>query len=178
MKFKSLTSDFSQAISNLFTAVFSHSEGTDEGRLIGELASALATAIDDDNILCYGALSDDKVLVAAFYTRLSYRTSSNVFMLAPVAVITEHQGEGIGQQLIHFGLNQIKQYGVDYVVTYGDPDYYRRVGFSGISEDAVRAPFKLSMPEGWLGQSLTGKPVLFGTERPRCVEQFNNAAYW
>lgn len=99
-------------------------------------------------------------------------------MLAPVAVSTEHQGKGIGQQLINFGLNEIKQHGVDYVVTYGDPNYYQRVGFSGISEDSVRAPFELSMPEGWLGQSLTDKPVSFGTERPRCVEQFNNAAYW
>lgn len=178
MKFKSLTSDFSQPISNLFTTVFSHSEGADEGRLIGELASALAVAIDDDNILCYGAISNDTLLAATFYTRLSYRTSSIVFMLAPVAVSTEHQGEGIGQQLIHFGLNEVRQRGVDYVVTYGDPNYYLKVGFSGIPESSVRAPFKLSMPEGWLGQSLTGKPVSFGTERPRCVEQFNKAAYW
>lgn len=178
MKLKSLTSDFSLAISNLFTAVFSHSEGAKEGRVIGELASALAAAIDGDNILCYGAISNDTLLAATFYTHLSYRISSNVSMLAPVAVSTEHQGKGIGQQLINFGLNEIKQHGVDYVVTYGDPNYYQRVGFGGISEDSVRAPFELSMPEGWLVQSLTDKPVSFGTERPRCVEQFNNAAYW
>lgn len=119
-----------------------------------------------------------KLLAVTFYTRLFFRTSLNVFLLAPVAVNTEHQRQGIGQQLINFGLNELKLGGVEYVVTYGDPDFYEKVGFSAISEDLLRAPVALSMPEGWLGQSLTGKPISFGSERPHCVEQFNNPAYW
>ncbi|MCG5517084.1 MULTISPECIES: hypothetical protein [unclassified Ectothiorhodospira] len=40
------------------------------------------------------------------------------------------------------------------VLTYGDPNYYSRIGFKPITEALAPAPFTLKQPEGWLGQSL------------------------
>ncbi len=99
-------------------------------------------------------------------------------MLAPVAVSTGHQGKGIGQEIINFGLNQLKKRSVDIAVTYGDPSFYSKVGFRELSEDVIPAPQKLSMPFGWLGLSLNGKPMPTINERPVCVKAFNDPVYW
>ncbi|MCP3875224.1 MAG: GNAT family N-acetyltransferase, partial [Desulfobacteraceae bacterium] len=47
-----------------------------------------------------------------------------------------------------------------------------------LSESVIQAPLKLSMPEGWLGQSLTEEPIPTIKERPACVKEFNDIAYW
>jgi len=64
------------------------------------------------------------------------------------------------------------------VVTYGDPSFYSKVGFQPLSENVIQAPLMLSMPEGWLGQSLTKEPIPTVNDRPRCVKEFNDPVYW
>ena len=49
--------------------------------------------------------------------------------LAPVAVLPEFQGKGVGQQLIEAGLLTCEESGADFVVVLGDPNYYSRFGF-------------------------------------------------
>lgn len=75
-------------------------------------------------------------------------------MLAPVAVNTKHQGKGVGKALIKYGLNELKNRSVTVVLTYGDPSFYSKTGFQTLSENVIKAPLKLSKPEGWQGQSL------------------------
>jgi len=99
-------------------------------------------------------------------------------MLAPVAVSTEHQGKGVGQALIKYGLNELKNRSVAVAITYGDPSFYSKVGFRSLPEIVIQAPLRLSMPEGWLGQSLTEQPIPTINERPTCVKEFNDPAYW
>jgi hypothetical protein len=53
-----------------------------------------------------------------------------------------------------------------------------RAGFQPLAESVIQAPLKLSMPHGWLGQSLAGKVIPTINERPSCVEAFNDPAYW
>ena len=99
-------------------------------------------------------------------------------MLAPVAVSTGHQGKGIGQALINYGLNELKKRSASVAVTYGDPSFYSKVGFQALSEDIIQAPLELSMPAGWLGQSLSEDLIPAIKERPACVKQFNDPVYW
>jgi predicted N-acetyltransferase YhbS len=98
--------------------------------------------------------------------------------LPPVAVSTHHQGKGVGKALISYGLNELKKRSVAVAITYGDPSFYSKVGFQALSEDIIQAPLKFSMPEGWLGQSLTGEPIPTIKERPTCVKEFDNPVYW
>jgi len=58
---------------------------------------------------------------------------------------------------------------VNVVITYGDPSFYSKVGFEPLSEKIIKAPVTLSMPDGWLAQSLTEDPVPVINERPTCV---------
>jgi len=165
-------------ITSLFTSVFSESEGVDEGKLIGSLASDLSSNIDNKEIICIGAYEDSELIGAIFFTHLSFDEKAYVYMLAPIAVSTKFQGKGVGQSLIHYGLNELKSRSVEVVITYGDPAFYSKVGFSGLSESVIQAPLKLSMPVGWLAQSLTTEPIPVIKQRPTCVKEFVNPVYW
>jgi predicted N-acetyltransferase YhbS len=113
-----------------------------------------------------------------FFTRLSFDILLDAFLLSPVAVHTDHQGKGVGQRLIGFGIDQLKKKGVKLVFTYGDPNFYSKVGFRHISEDIVKAPFKLAQPEGWLCQSLDDGEIASLSGSLRCVKALNNPEYW
>ncbi|WP_319381728.1 N-acetyltransferase [Thiomicrorhabdus sp.] len=165
-------------IEELFISVFTSSEGEKEGKLIGNLSSRLASNIDNNEIICIGVYENETLIGSIFFTRLQFSRPIQVYMLAPVAVSAEHQGEGIGQALINYGLNWLKRRSANVAVTYGDPSFYSKLGFQALSENVIQAPLKLSMPFGWLGQSLTGEPIPTINERPLCVKEFNDPIYW
>lgn len=167
-----------QEAAELFTAVFTSSEGAREGKLIGGLVAGLASHADNEEIIGFGSCENGTLIACIFFTRLRFEEPLRVYMLAPVAVSTQHQGKGVGQALIRHGLEELKCRCVDVAVTYGDPAFYTRVGFEALTETLIQAPLPLSMPEGWLGQSLTGAPIPCIEGRPTCVAQFNDPAFW
>ena len=178
MNFKVLDTKNKKQITELFTSVFTASEGESEGKLIGNLSSELATNIDNKEIICFGVYENEILIGSIFFTNLRFNDSILVYMLAPVAVNTEYQGKGIGQELINYGINELKKRSINVAVTYGDPAFYSKVGFQALSENIIQAPLKLSMPFGWLGQSLTEEPIQPINEHPVCVKEFNNPVYW
>lgn len=178
MDFRILDTSSKEEVANLFTSTFSTSEGEQEGRLIGSLASALATRIDNQEIICIGAYEDGSMIGAIFFTRLRFDEPIEAYMLAPVAVGTAHQGRGVGLALINFGLRELKKRSATLAVTYGDPAFYSKVGFQALSEEAIHAPLPLSMPEGWLGQPLSVETIPILKSRPVCVQEFDNPDYW
>jgi len=178
MNYKILNKNNQQEVTELFTSVFTSSEGEEEGKLIGNLASELSLSVDNEQVICFGAYENESLIGSIFFTRLRFNESVLVYMLAPVAVSTKHQGKGIGQVLISYGLDELKNRSVALAITYGDPSFYSKVGFQALSENIIQAPLRLSMPEGWLGQSLNGEPIQTINGCPICVEEFNNPAYW
>ncbi|MBJ7551709.1 GNAT family N-acetyltransferase [Marinomonas ostreistagni] len=162
----------------LFSSVFAASEGEKEGVMLAHLTEQLSSLLDDESVLGFAAYEDETLIGAIFFSRLQFETPVTVYMLSPVAVATEQQGKGIGQALIQFGLKALKARSVEVVITYGDPAYYSKVGFEPLSETVIQAPVKLSMPFGWLGQSLDGQPIPVMADRPSCVEPFKDPVYW
>ena len=53
--------------------------------------------------------------------------------LAPVGVLPEHQGSGIGSRLIREGLQACREAGYGAAVVLGEPGYYSRFGFEQAS---------------------------------------------
>ena len=99
-------------------------------------------------------------------------------ILSPMAVSTARQGEGIGQSLIGHALEELAREGIDVALTYGDPNFYSKVGFKPVSLAEAAAPLRLSYPEGWIGQAITGGSFepLKGT--CACVPALNDPALW
>ena len=56
--------------------------------------------------------------------------AEDALALAPMAVVPEHQRQGIGSNLIQAGLEQCRQDGHRIVIVVGHPSYYPRFGFS------------------------------------------------
>lgn len=178
MKYAAEKRDNRQDVADLCEATFSASEGPAEGRLIGALARELLAAREED-ILVFSARDDSGLAGCIIFSPLTFEEDErSVFVLAPVAVRTDRQGQGIGRALLTHGLDALRENGVDVAVTYGDPDYYGKVGFRQITQAEILPPRRLSHPEGWLAQSLTGQPLAPLKGPSRCVAALDDPAYW
>jgi len=165
-------------IKSLFTKVFTDSEGQSEGILIGNLASELMTETDDKDLYGFVAVENEKILACIFFSRLTFESNICAFILSPVAVHTDHQGKGICQQLIKYGIERLKDEEVELVMTYGNPNFYSKVGFNPVKEETVKAPLHLTYPEGWLGQSLIGNSIEPIAGHSSCVKALSKPEYW
>ncbi|MEA5423679.1 GNAT family N-acetyltransferase [Synechococcus sp. CCY9202] len=171
--------DCREVVSQLFTEVFTASEGAQEGLLVGRLASALSALIDDQEVIAFGAQQAGSLLGCLFFTRLHFAQHQiRIDLLAPLAVSTAHQRQGIGLGLIHHGLQELRRRSLAAVLTYGDPAFYGQAGFRPLAQEVIQPPLQLSRPEGWLGRSLTAEGIPAIPERPTCVEPFRDPVYW
>jgi len=178
MNLSGFNTGHTQEVIDLFTTVFSNSEGQEEGLLIGKLVSELITTTGAQDLLGFVATVQDNIIGCIFFSRLTFDNNANAYILSPVAVHTELQGQGVGQQLITFGINHLKDINVELVFTYGDPKFYSKVGFTHVNEESVKAPLKLTYPEGWLAQSLTSNIVKPISGASHCVDALNKQVYW
>jgi putative acetyltransferase len=61
--------------------------------------------------------------------------------LAPLAVLPEHQNQGIGSALVRRGLEVCKEQGHRIVVVLGHPHFYQRLGFSSKLAAHLESPY-------------------------------------
>ncbi len=172
------TSSYTDEVVKLFSDVFSESENESEGRLIANLVSDLVTTTAPEDLIGFIASANDRVIGCIFFSRFIVPSKQAAYILSPVAIATREQGSGVGQQLINYGLDHLKSLHATLVFTYGDPRFYSKTGFSQITEDLVKAPFRLSQPEGWLAQSLDGNSIKTMKGPSKCVEALSNQMYW
>ncbi|MEA3642520.1 MAG: N-acetyltransferase [Lamprobacter sp.] len=179
MGFSTDTQGREEALIELFRATFTASEGAEEGTLIGDLVRNLLASTAQPDRFVFIAEENGALIGGILFSRLTYEQDQRtVFVLGPVAVATEQQGQGIGQRLLNHGLAALRSAGVDIAMTYGDPGYYAKVGFRPIREADAPAPFKLKQPEGWLAQSLTDRAMTSLQGPSRCVEALNDPVFW
>lgn len=178
MELSLFNSSQSQEVIELFTKVFSASESETEGQLIGSLVSDLISTTEPQDLIGFVAISGGDIVGSIFFSRLVVPGEKIAFILSPVAIATNEQGKGMGQQLINYGISHLKSLNVDLAFTYGDPYFYSKVGFKPISESIVKAPLKLTHLEGWLAQSLDGSPIKAMEGTSHCVDALNDQKYW
>ena len=178
MKISTFSKGQSQCVINLFAKAFSESEGQDEGESIGRLVADLIITTNERDIVGFVAVLEEEVVGCIFFSRLTLANEKTAFILSPVAISTAQQGNGIGQELIRHGIEHLRSRDVDLAFTYGDPAFYSKVGFQQISEDIVKAPLKLTQPEGWLAQSLRNNVIDAIAGSSQCVKALNKQEYW
>ena len=167
-----------QIIDNFYTS-FSASEGETKGALIRTLVENLLEYTPETDIFIFAALHHDTVIGCAIFSRLIYSDDArSVFILSPMAVHPDHHNKGIGQALLRESIAALRDHGVDILMTYGDPNYYGKIGFLSVTEQVAPPPFPLSMPIGWIGQSLHGPKIVPLQGSCTCVSALNNPAIW
>ncbi len=77
-------------------------------------------------------------------------------ILAPLAVVPEHQRRGIGGKLIEAGLKILADGGVDLVFVLGYPEYYQRHGFRPARHFGLHAPYPIpeEVADAWMVREL------------------------
>ena len=174
-EFKSRADD----IVAMFLDTFTASEGREAGELIKELVADMLFSLTSEDMHVFSAVENGKVLASIIFTRMTFPVDDRtVFILAPVAVSTGHQGKGLGQRLIRHALDVLRKEGVDVALTYGDVNFYSKVGFAQITESDAQPPLPLEYPEGWLGQSLSSEPFTPLKGPSQCVEPLNDPDHW
>lgn len=179
MDFSSEFAGFEQEIEDLCNSTFTDSEGSGEGALIGDLVRSLLRDTAPEDIHVFIAREGGDLVGAAIFTRLTYSQDPRVvFLLSPMAVATDRQGQGVGQRLLAHALASLRAKGVDVAVTYGDPAFYGKVGFAPLTESIARSPLPLSHPEGWIGQSLTSERLTALKGPSTCVAALDHPSFW
>lgn len=83
--------------------------------------------------LDFVAEKDGKIVGNIMYTRAQVRGDDQavhpVLCFGPVSVLPDYQGQGIGTKLIEHTKRVAKGLGFPAIIIYGDPEYYKRVGF-------------------------------------------------
>ncbi|MBQ0139188.1 MAG: N-acetyltransferase [Kurthia sp.] len=84
--------------------------------------------------------SEDGEIIGHIFYSECFIGDHPVLALAPVAVLPEHQGKGIGTQLVEASLERAKWSGFSAIVVIGDPAFYRPYGFEEASDYNITAP--------------------------------------
>lgn len=114
-----------------------------EARLVDELRKS------GKDIVSLIAEHDDRILGHILFSPVSVDThpeGRQGLGLAPLAVHPEHQGQGIGGELVRAGLRAAQELGYGFVVVLGDPDYFRRLGFATASLTGLDNEYALDEP--------------------------------
>ena len=63
--------------------------------------------------------------------------------LGPMAVLPEHQRQGVGSKLVEAGNRQLKDTGCPFIVVVGHADYYPRFGFRPASAQGITCEWEV-----------------------------------
>jgi len=101
-------------------------------------------------------------------------------ILAPLAVMADAQGRGIGGELVRTGLHQLADGGTDLVFVLGHPGYYPRFGFQPAGAQNLHAPFPIAPQnaDAWMVQELRTGVIGHVRGQVMCADTLNKAEYW
>lgn len=92
--------------------------------------AGLVDALRKAGDLVLSLVAEDKGQAIGQVALSRLKSPERALALAPLAVLPQRQGCGIGSLLVRGALDQARQGGWGLVFVMGDPDYYSRFGFS------------------------------------------------
>ena len=166
-------------INNVYIKAFGEEKGFEIVKLVNEL-------FDDktaEPLLSLVAVEDEKIIGHILFTKVDVTQTVELVsarILAPLAVLPDDQGRGVGGQLIKEGLSQLKLSAVELVFVLGHPDYYPRAGFFSAGVQGYEAPYHI--PEehagAWMVQELCPGVIGRVKGKVRCSEVLNQPEHW
>ncbi|WP_210367280.1 N-acetyltransferase [Bacillus sp. REN3] len=90
------------------------------------------------------ATLDEKIIGHVLLTKIKIGDQqADSLALAPVSVLPEHQGKGVGKSLISEAIKEARKLGHSSIIVLGHPDYYPKFGFRKANEWGIKAPFEV-----------------------------------
>jgi putative acetyltransferase len=128
-----------------------------------DIVEALRASAAHVPSLCLVALLGGAVVGHVAFSRGHLDPAGPVLVLGPMAVLPEHQREGLGSALISEGLSRAEGTEFLMVVLVGHPQYYPRFGFEPAGALGVTAPVGIRS-EAWMAYRLPAfRPDARGT---------------
>lgn len=130
-------------------------------------ACLVASLLEDDTArptLSLLARQEGNAVGHILFTRATFKgemDSPLMYILAPLAVIPEYQGRGVGGLLIRTGIEHLRSMGCQCVFVLGHATYYPRHGFEPCAGDkGFPAPYPIAEEHKacWMMQSLSAQP--------------------
>lgn len=97
---------------------------------------------------------DGKIVGQVLFSKIKVGDTVQV-ALAPVSVLPEYQGKGIGGMLIKEGHSIAKNLGYEFSILLGHPTYYPKFGYLPASGFGIKAPFDVP-DEAFMAINLKG----------------------
>lgn len=157
--------------------------GQQQGQEIVELVNDLLEDETAKPLLSLVAEKDGKLVGHILFTTARLQPGnqeSTIRILAPLAVSSDVQGEGIGGALIREGLKQLTESGVDLVFVLGHPRYYPGFGFQPAGILGFEAPYTIPLEhaDAWMVQELKTGKLAKNEGKVQCSEVLNQPQYW
>ena len=89
-------------------------------------------------LLSLVATLNDQVVGHIMYSPVSIEGNVTGAALGPMALLPEHQRQGIGSKLIETGNQKLKDAGYPFITVVGQADYYPRFGFRPAGEHGIK----------------------------------------
>lgn len=157
--------------------------GDMEGPVIAELVADLVRDPTAAPVLSLMAEAHGQPVGHILFTTVRItgaETSPPAAILAPLAVLPEAQGQGIGGRLLREGLRRLTLSGVALVFVLGDPDYYRRFGFHPAGAQGFEAPYPIPVEnaEAWMVQELRPGILDRTSGTVQCAVALDRPEHW
>jgi len=120
--------------------------GKEEADIVDALRKRSAT------VLSLVATDEGRVIGHILFSPVIIESESSSFgavALAPMSVLPEYQGKGIGSELVRAGLDECRAVGHELVILVGHADYYPRFGFVPARERSIECEFEVP-DEAWM----------------------------
>lgn len=176
MIIKNTTDSDLNDILRIQTEAFGHNK---ESNLVNSL-------LNDDSakpLLSLLAIKDEEAVGHILFTKAQITGNQNsvfAMILAPLAILSNAQGKGIGGKLIEEGLSQLFESTVDLVFVLGHPEYYPRFGFEPAGVRGFEAPYPIpdKNASAWMVHEL--RPGVIGSLSGKiiCAEMLYKPEHW
>lgn len=165
---------------NLIQEVIRAAFSDEERELISTVAATLSLDTIKPPVKSLVAEDAGQVIGYVSYSPLLFEPSVTTtgYILAPLAVSPACQRQGVGSKLIEIGIEMLSKSGVDVLLVYGDPEYYKRFGFKEEIGRSFVPPYRLKYPFGWLGVMLREVDISKMLLRFECVSALNKPELW